>query len=190
VTELSEPLAGRHIAHFGPHDPHYSRNRIMAKALSMSGADVTQIADGRTFLWRTPRLLRRVAHEDFDAILVGFPSHSDVPVARAVGRSKGSPILFDLLISLWENAVIDRQSAARRSVRAAKHRLYDSRSCRLADLVSRRGPDFIGIGAQRSGTSWMHACVYDHPQICMPRKETNFFTLEQLLQRELPGWRR
>jgi glycosyltransferase involved in cell wall biosynthesis len=107
----------------------------MAKALSMSGADVTQITDGRTFLWRTPRLLRKVAHEDFDAILVGFPSHSDMPVARAVGRSKGIPIIFDPLTSLWENAVIDRQSAARRSVRAAKHRLYDSVSCRLADLV-------------------------------------------------------
>jgi hypothetical protein len=54
--------------------------------------------------------------------------------------------------------------------------------------MSRRGPDFIGIGVQRSGTSWMYASVYDHPQICMPRKETNLFTLEQLLQREVPGW--
>jgi hypothetical protein len=51
-------------------------------------------------------------------------------------------------------------------------------------------PDFTGIGAQRSGTSRIHACVYDHPQICMPRKETNLFTLEQLLQRKLSGGRR
>ena len=56
--------------------------------------------------------------------------------------------------------------------------------------MSRIGPDFIAIGAQRSGTSWIRACAYDHPQICMPRKETNFFTSERLLQRELPGWRR
>jgi hypothetical protein len=43
----------------------------------------------------------------------------------------------------------------------------------------RRGPDFIGIGAQRSGTSWMYACLYEHPEICMPQKETNFFSRDR-----------
>jgi hypothetical protein len=45
--------------------------------------------------------------------------------------------------------------------------------------LPRRGPDFIGIGAQRSGTSWMYACLYEHPQICMPRKEANFFSRDR-----------
>jgi len=39
-----------------------------------------------------------------------------------------------------------------------------------------RGPDFIGLGAQRSGTSWIYACLYDHPQICAPTKEIHFFS--------------
>jgi Sulfotransferase domain len=43
----------------------------------------------------------------------------------------------------------------------------------------RRGPDFIGIGAQRSGTSWMYACLYEHSEICMPQKETNFFSRDR-----------
>jgi Sulfotransferase domain len=42
-----------------------------------------------------------------------------------------------------------------------------------------RGPDFIGIGAQRTGTSWMYACLFEHPEICMPRKEINFFSRER-----------
>jgi hypothetical protein len=42
--------------------------------------------------------------------------------------------------------------------------------------MDRRAPDFIGIGAQRSGTSWIYACLYEHPQICMPQKEINFFS--------------
>jgi hypothetical protein len=46
-----------------------------------------------------------------------------------------------------------------------------------------RRPDFIGIGAQRTGTSWMYACLYEHPQICMPRKEINFFSRDR-------NWRR
>jgi hypothetical protein len=41
------------------------------------------------------------------------------------------------------------------------------------------GPDFIGIGAQRTGTSWLYACLYEHPGICMPRKEINFFSRDR-----------
>jgi hypothetical protein len=38
-------------------------------------------------------------------------------------------------------------------------------------------PDFIGIGAQKAGTSWIHACLYEHPQIYMPpEKELHFFS--------------
>jgi Sulfotransferase domain len=42
-----------------------------------------------------------------------------------------------------------------------------------------RGPDFIGIGAQRTGTSWIYACLYEHPRLCLPRKEINFFSRER-----------
>lgn len=36
--------------------------------------------------------------------------------------------------------------------------------------------DFIGIGAQKAGTSWVHACLYEHPEICSPVKEIHFFS--------------
>lgn len=36
--------------------------------------------------------------------------------------------------------------------------------------------NFIGIGAQKSGTSWAYTCLYDHPQICAPIKEIHFFS--------------
>jgi hypothetical protein len=35
---------------------------------------------------------------------------------------------------------------------------------------------FIGIGAQRTGTSWTYACLYEHPEICAPIKEIHFFS--------------
>jgi Sulfotransferase domain len=50
---------------------------------------------------------------------------------------------------------------------------------RIAPAAELRGPDVIGIGAQRTGSSWMYACMYEHPQICMPRKEINFFSRER-----------
>ncbi len=39
--------------------------------------------------------------------------------------------------------------------------------------------DFIGVGAQKSGTSWAYACLYEHPEICAPIKEIHFFSRER-----------
>ena len=38
------------------------------------------------------------------------------------------------------------------------------------------GPDFIGLGAQRAGTSWIYSCLYEHPDIYAPVKEIHFFS--------------
>jgi hypothetical protein len=46
-------------------------------------------------------------------------------------------------------------------------------------MAGGRGPDFLGIGAQRTGTSWIFACRYEHPQICMPQKEIGFFSRDR-----------
>jgi len=49
------------------------------------------------------------------------------------------------------------------------------------------GVDFVGVGAQRSGTSWLYACLYEHPGICAPIKELHFFSRERNYDRGL-GW--
>ena len=36
-------------------------------------------------------------------------------------------------------------------------------------------PDFVGIGAQKAGTTWLHRNLKAHPQIYMPRKELHYF---------------
>ncbi len=36
-------------------------------------------------------------------------------------------------------------------------------------------PDFLGIGAQKAGTTWLHRNLQAHPQIYMPRKEVHYF---------------
>jgi hypothetical protein len=36
--------------------------------------------------------------------------------------------------------------------------------------------NFIGLGAQKAGTSWVYTCLYEHPQICAPVKEIHFFS--------------
>jgi len=38
-------------------------------------------------------------------------------------------------------------------------------------------PTFVGIGAQRAGTTWIHQCLREHPEVCVPhtKKELHFF---------------
>ncbi|MBA2714750.1 MAG: sulfotransferase, partial [Rubrobacteraceae bacterium] len=36
-------------------------------------------------------------------------------------------------------------------------------------------PDFIGIGAQKAGTTWLARNLSPHPEIHMPRKEVHYF---------------
>ena len=48
---------------------------------------------------------------------------------------------------------------------------------RLAPLFAYKGryPDFVGIGAQKAGTTWLYRNLRDHPQIWMPKKEVHYF---------------
>ena len=39
--------------------------------------------------------------------------------------------------------------------------------------------DFIGLGAQKAGTSWLYTCLYEHPEICAPQKEIHFFSRDR-----------
>ena len=51
-------------------------------------------------------------------------------------------------------------------------------------------PDFIGIGAQKAGTSWIYACLDDHPDIHVPIKEIHFFSKDDVHARGLDWYER
>lgn len=40
-------------------------------------------------------------------------------------------------------------------------------------------PHFIFLGAQKSGSSWLYACLFEHPEIYAPIKEVHFFSRER-----------
>lgn len=55
-------------------------------------------------------------------------------------------------------------------------------------MTEGRGPDFIGVGAQKAGTSWIYACLYEHPEICIPVKEIHFFSHEDKWNKGKPWY--
>ena len=79
------------------------------------------------------RLLAGGRRERFDAVIVGYPGHFDVPAARRIAR--GRPVLFNPLVSLHETLVEDRRRFAAGSAAAQVLRQVDRLALRRADLV-------------------------------------------------------
>ena len=78
------------------------------------------------------RLLRR-PRERYDAVIVGYPGHFDLPAARRAAR--GAPVLFNPLVSLADTLVSDRARFRPGSLPARALTLVDRRALRAADVV-------------------------------------------------------
>ena len=56
------------------------------------------------------------------------------------------------------------------------HHRYETRGGLRVPRQASGGPDFLVIGAQKAGTSWLHEQLNQHPRVWMPReKELHFF---------------
>ena len=78
-------------------------------------------------------MVARTGRGAFDAVIVGYPGHFDVPAARRIAR--GRPVIFNPLVSLHETLVEDRRRFAAGSPAARVLRQVDRLALRRADLV-------------------------------------------------------
>ena len=136
------------VLYFGTYEQRYPRNAQVISALRGAGVEVVERHEGvweRTrdnwgARWRTvARLLvaelrlRFASAGAFDAVLVGYPGHFDVPRARRVAGKR--PLVFNPLVSLHDTMVGDR-SRFREGLFAARILwVVDRRALRLPDLV-------------------------------------------------------
>ncbi len=84
-------------------------------------------------LARAEVALSRVDPGDADVLVVGYPGHTDMAIARRVAH--GRPLIFNPLVSLADTLVDDRAVVSRRSPLAAVLRAIDRHAFRGADLV-------------------------------------------------------
>jgi glycosyltransferase involved in cell wall biosynthesis len=85
------------------------------------------------------RLLTRRRRRDFDAVIVGYPGHFDLPAARRVAG--GRPIVFNPLVSLADTLVSDRGrfrsgSLAARALEAVDRRAFKAATVVVADTAA------------------------------------------------------
>ncbi|HXH87793.1 MAG TPA: glycosyltransferase [Gaiellaceae bacterium] len=116
-------------------------------------------------------LVLRGRRQSFDAMIVGYPGHFDMPLARRIAR--GRPVLFNPLVSLSETLVDDRGRFAPGSAAASLLRQVDRIALRRANLV-------VADTAQNA----RH--LAELGEIARDRVEVCFVGAEERLFR--PGW--
>ena len=137
------------VLYFGTYERDYPRNAQVISCLRGAGVEVVeQHADvwaQRRHKWSLGvgsvlrvaraelRLLGRRQRETFDAVIVGYPGHFDMPAARRVAG--GRPLIFNPLVSLWDTIVGDRGRLGKHSAGAGVLRQVDRIAFRKADLV-------------------------------------------------------
>jgi glycosyltransferase involved in cell wall biosynthesis len=136
------------VLYFGTYERDYPRNAQVISCLRRAGVEVHErhvpVWDGRRDSWRAGagaaarlalaelRLLRR-PEEAFDALIVGYPGHFDLPAARRAAA--GRPVVFNPLVSLSDTFVADRARFRAGSVAARALAAVDRRALQAAELV-------------------------------------------------------
>ncbi len=147
------------VLYFGTYERDYPRNAQVISCLRRAGVTVEErhvpVWDGRRDNWSAgigaaARLaaaevrLLRPPQAQFDALLVGYPGHFDLPAARVAAR--GRPVVFNPLVSLWDTFVADRRRFRPGSAAARTLASVDRRALRAATMVvadTRAGADHL-----------------------------------------------
>jgi glycosyltransferase involved in cell wall biosynthesis len=136
------------VLYFGTYERDYPRNAQVISCLRRAGVEVTErhatLWERRPHKWSLGlgAMLRVAAKEtrllfgrkgSFDAMIVGYPGHFDMPAARRIAGRR--PLVFNPLVSLWDTLVGDRERFAPKSRSAGVLRQIDRIAFRRADLV-------------------------------------------------------
>ena len=136
------------VVYFGTYERRYPRNAQVISCLRGAGVDVVEhhepVWERSEHKWRAGlgaaarlaaaqlRLVRRPL-PPADALIVGYPGHADVALARRVAG--GRPIVFNPLVSLFDTFVDDRRRFRAGSPAARALAAVDRRALRGADRV-------------------------------------------------------
>jgi glycosyltransferase involved in cell wall biosynthesis len=95
--------------------------------------------------------LLAATHDEFDALIVGYPGHFDLPAAKRAAQRR--PVVFNPLVSLADTLVEDRARFRRGSIAARLLERVDRAAFGAADLVvadtAEHAKLFRHLGARR-----------------------------------------
>lgn len=153
--------------YFGTYDREHPRNVNAIAAMRAAGIDVDERQAtvqgsglrGALSVFGAETKLRLPSPTEFDAVIVGYPGHFDVPRARQVAGKR--PLVFDAVLSLENELVEVRRRFRPRSTAATVLRAVDYRALRLPDLVvcgtEAEAAYLRELGAKRTATIFLGA---------------------------------
>jgi len=128
------------VCFFGGYNPKYTRNVIVEQGLTKNGVEIVECQTKPKFkFWlRYPILFfqhLKFFLKKYDLIFVPSFRHKDVPLAKFLGLLTNRPVVFDPLISRYENKVMDQKKVTPYSLQAKYNFKIDKTSFKLADAV-------------------------------------------------------
>ena len=171
------------LLYFGTYERDYPRNAQVIAALRGAGVEVNErhvsVWEGSTHKWRAgagaaarlvlaeARLLRR-PRDEFDAVIVGYPGHLDLPAARRIAG--GRPVVFNPLVSLYDTFVEDRRRFGPSSPAGRALKAIDRRALRAAALV------VADTQANASFLARLGGLARDEIEVCFVGAEERLFS--------------
>jgi len=126
------------VCYFGLYNPDYPRNRNNISRLRKMSVFVIECNSRRKFTaggyWFLLRNFLQTGIKS-DIILVGFPGHTDVPLAWLLAKIFHKKLVFDAFISLYNTQIDDRKYVKRGTWQAYFYFNLDKFACLLSDLV-------------------------------------------------------
>lgn len=122
------------ILRFGSYNPNYPRNQIFAKGLRENGVKIIECNDSSQILLRYLKLLGKY-RSDYDAMIVCFFGHANVPLAKILTKLTTKPLIFDAFISIYDTIVFDRKLVKENSFESKFYFYLDKFSCSMADMI-------------------------------------------------------
>jgi glycosyltransferase involved in cell wall biosynthesis len=136
------------VLYFGTYERAYPRNAQVISCLRMAGVEVVEhhvpvwegqeqkfglgLASAARLARAELRLLRR-PDVQFDLMIVGYPGHFDMRLARLTAGRR--PLVFNPLLSLYDSFVLDRGRWSDGSLPARMLKTVDRQAIRLADVT-------------------------------------------------------
>lgn len=130
----------KRVCFFGIYDPNYPRNRVLRAGFESNGYKVIdcridpKVNRGIFKYWKLYKEYKRLglSNNPCDLVIVAFPGHTLVPLARLLF---GRRFIFDAFVSLYDSNVADRHLYSSLNPRAWKDFVIDWVSVSLAPTV-------------------------------------------------------
>jgi glycosyltransferase involved in cell wall biosynthesis len=147
------------ICYFGIYNPDFSRNRIYQKGLRENGVEIIECRDNSRGFLKFVRLFLKhwKIRNDYDVMIVGYPGHIVVPLAKIISKKK---VVFDALCTMYEGVYMSRKQGSEWSLKVIYIKMVDWLAVRFADIVLVESENQRKYFEEKFGQSQKYKVVY------------------------------